>query len=62
MTLQKSTIFLKEYFYTTLNGMDIAYRSLSYKELENIQNKYKQKYHQLKTTTVRASLLNKIWR
>ncbi len=57
--LTKSTIFLKEYFYTTLSGMDIAYRSLSYKELENVQNKYKQKYHQLKIITVKESLLNK---
>lgn len=59
MTLQKSTIFLREYFYTTLSGTDIEYRSLSYLELETIQNKYDNKKFQQKIITIKASLLNK---
>ena len=55
----KSTIYLREYFYTTLCGLDIEYRSLSYYELENIQTKYTNKRNQSTTITVKTSLLNK---
>lgn len=56
MELLKSTLYLREYFYTTLNGTDISYRALSYKELENIQSKYTSKYNQTHTITVKTSL------
>ena len=54
--LQKSTIYLRDYFYTTLSGTDISYRALSYKELENIQSKYQHKYNQSRITTIKTAL------
>ncbi len=56
--LTKATILPKEYFFTTLNGIDVEYKSLSYMQLENLQNKYAKKYHQQKIHTVKSSLLN----
>ena len=56
--LQKSTIHLKDYFYTTLNGANISYRALSYKELENIQSKYQKKRNQSQIITIKTALEN----
>jgi len=56
MELLKSTIYLRDYFYTTLSGTDIAYRALSYKELENIQSKYRHKHNQSRITTIKTAL------
>ena len=59
MTLQKSTIFLRDYLYTTLSGTNVEYKSLCYKELENIQSKYAYKRNQHKIFIIKASLVNK---
>ena len=59
MVLSQSTLYLREYFYTTLNGIDVEYRALSYKELEGIQNKYTNKKNQSTITIVKQSLINK---
>lgn len=59
MTLQKSTIILREYLYTTLSGYTIDYKSLSYKELELLQTKYLEKQHQHKILIIKTSLINK---
>ena len=53
----KSTIYIKEYFYSTLNGVDIEYRALSYKELENIKTKYENHYNQSHIAIVKCALL-----
>lgn len=58
MELSKSTIYINEYFYSTLNGDDVEYRALSYKELETIQNKYVNKRNQSQIITVKTALLN----
>ena len=55
----KSTIYIREYFYTTLSGMDIEYRALSYKELENIKTKYDTRYNQSHIAIIKCSLLIK---
>jgi len=59
MDLLKSTIHLREYLYTTKQGTDIEYRALSYKELEDIQNKHSQQNHTYNINTVKIALLNK---
>ena len=59
MELLKSRIYLREYFYSTLNGDDIEFRALSYRELDNIQNKYTNKQNQAHITVIKTSLLNK---
>ena len=58
MELLKSTIYLREYLYTTTQGFDIEYRALSYKELDNIRDKYTHKTNTLLISTVKLSLLN----
>ncbi len=58
MELLKSTIYLREYLYTTTQGFDIEYRALSYKELDNVRSKYNHKTNTLLISTVKLSLLN----
>lgn len=60
MELIKSTIFLREYFYTTLSGMDVEYIALSYRQLETIQSKYSNKRNQSQIITVKTALLNDV--
>jgi len=56
--LKPSTLYLREYVYTTLNGYDIEYRALSYKELDNIQHKYINKSNTSYINIVKTSLLH----
>lgn len=58
MDLLKSTLYIRDYFYTTLSGTDISYRALTYMELENIQNKYNQKQNLSRVITVKKALEN----
>ena len=58
MKLSKSTLYLKEYFYTTLTGVSIEFRALSYRELDTIQNKYSEKINQSYIAIVKNALIN----
>ena len=58
MELLKSTIYLKEYFYTKLDGDDVEFRALSYKELDNIKSKYIKKTHTSIIDIVKLALIN----
>jgi hypothetical protein len=58
MELSQSTIYTREYLYTTVNGYDIEFRALTYKELGNIRNKYLLKTHTYYIETVKLALLS----
>jgi len=55
--MHKATLHTKEYSYTTTSGIHISFRSLTYKELNNIKSKYATKSHTFIIAIVKASLL-----
>ncbi len=58
MDFIKSTLYLREYFYTSLEGINIEFRAVSYKQLDMLQTKYSLKHHQLNIAIVKQALLN----
>ena len=59
MDFIKSTLYLREYFYTSLDGNNIEFRAVSYKQLDMLQTKYALKHHQLTITIIKQALINK---